>query len=135
MPVSKAWVAYQLFRKLSRAFQEPDLSETYHFEYSHQIKAITLELIKPHPVRYCYAERPAQQDPSDHQGRCACDLRVGIVKRRRDAFRRATATWNQMKADAYKGALDHQDKMTHTSLLMGLFTGLKPLFNGPLTYG
>ena len=29
MPVSKAWIAYQKFRKLSRAFQEPDLSKTY----------------------------------------------------------------------------------------------------------
>lgn len=44
------------------------------------------------------------------------------------------ATWSRMKAGAYKGALD-QDKITRASLLIGLFKGLRLLFNGPLTYG
>ena len=46
----------------------------------------------------------------------------------------STATWSRMKAGAYKGALD-QDKITRASLLIGLFKGLRLLFNGPLTYG
>ncbi|MCP5088593.1 MAG: DUF2384 domain-containing protein [Rhodobacteraceae bacterium] len=45
-----------------------------------------------------------------------------------------TATWSRMKADNYKGVLD-QDKVTRASLLIGLFKGLRLLFNGPLTYG
>ena len=44
------------------------------------------------------------------------------------------ATWNRMKAGSYKGTLD-QDKVTRASLLVGLFKGLRLLFNGPLTYG
>lgn len=44
------------------------------------------------------------------------------------------ATWNRMKGDAYKGRLD-QDKMTRASLIIGMFKGLRLLFNGPLTYG
>lgn len=44
------------------------------------------------------------------------------------------ATWSRMKADAYKGNLD-QDKVTRASLMIGLFKGLRLLFNGPLTYG
>ena len=44
------------------------------------------------------------------------------------------ATWSRMKAGVYKGALD-QDKITRASLLIGLFKGLRLLFNGPLTYG
>jgi hypothetical protein len=45
-----------------------------------------------------------------------------------------TATWSRMKAGAYKGVLD-QDKVTRASLLIGLYKGLRLLFNGPLTYG
>ncbi len=45
-----------------------------------------------------------------------------------------TATWSRMKAGTYKGILD-QDKITRASLLIGLFKGLRLLFNGPLTYG
>ncbi len=44
------------------------------------------------------------------------------------------ATWGRMKAGTYRGVLD-QDKVTRASLLVGLFKGLRLLFNGPLTYG
>ena len=44
------------------------------------------------------------------------------------------ATWSRMKAGTYKGVLD-QDKVTRASLLIGLFKGLRLVFNGPLTYG
>ena len=44
------------------------------------------------------------------------------------------ASWGRMKAGTYKGVLD-QDKVTRASLLIGLFKGLRLLFNGPLTYG
>ncbi len=44
-----------------------------------------------------------------------------------------TATWSRMKSGTYKGNLD-QDKVTRASLLIGLFKGLRLLFNGPLTY-
>ncbi len=43
------------------------------------------------------------------------------------------ATWNRMKAGAFRGTLD-QDKVTRASLLIGLFKGLRLLFNGPLTH-
>ena len=39
-----------------------------------------------------------------------------------------------MKAGRYKGMLD-QDKVTRASLMIGVFKGLRLLFNGPLTYG
>ena len=42
-----------------------------------------------------------------------------------------TATWGRMKAGAFKGNLD-QDKMMRASLLIGIFKGLRLLFNGPL---
>ncbi|MEW7009894.1 antitoxin Xre-like helix-turn-helix domain-containing protein [Lentilitoribacter sp. EG35] len=45
-----------------------------------------------------------------------------------------SATWSRMKAGSYKGVLD-QDKVTRASLLIGLFKGLRLLFNGPLAYG
>lgn len=45
-----------------------------------------------------------------------------------------TATWSRMKAGTYNGKLD-QDKVTRASLMIGLFKGLRLLFNGPLTYG
>ena len=94
------------------------------------------ELIRAAPMQASYwsAGRLDLQDRSDHRGRCARDLRLAIVKRRRDAFRRATTTWSQMKADAYKGALD-QDKMTRASLPIGLFKDLGPPSNGRLIYG
>lgn len=44
------------------------------------------------------------------------------------------ATWGRMKAGTYAGKLD-QDKVTRASLLIGIFKGLRLLFNGPLTYG
>ncbi|GGX59333.1 hypothetical protein GCM10007385_30540 [Tateyamaria omphalii] len=45
-----------------------------------------------------------------------------------------TATWSRMKAGAFKGKLD-QDKMMRASLLIGIFKGLRLLFNGPLEAG
>ena len=45
-----------------------------------------------------------------------------------------TATWSRMKAGTFNGNLD-QDKVTRASLMIGLFKGLRLLFNGPLTYG
>lgn len=45
-----------------------------------------------------------------------------------------SATWSRMKAGSFKGSLD-QDKVTRASLLVGLFKGLRLLFNGPLAYG
>jgi hypothetical protein len=44
------------------------------------------------------------------------------------------ATWSRMKAGEFRGKLD-QDKVTRASLLIGLYKGLRFLFNGPLTYG
>ncbi len=44
------------------------------------------------------------------------------------------ATWSRMKSGSFRGALD-QDKVTRASLLIGLFKGLRLLFNGPLAYG
>ena len=43
------------------------------------------------------------------------------------------ATWNRMKANSFNGRLD-QDKVTRASLVIGIFKGLRLLFNGPLTY-
>ncbi|MGB7243467.1 MAG: antitoxin Xre-like helix-turn-helix domain-containing protein [Sulfitobacter sp.] len=45
-----------------------------------------------------------------------------------------SATWGRMKVGTYKGMLD-QDKVTRASLLIGLYKGLRLLFDGPLTYG
>lgn len=45
-----------------------------------------------------------------------------------------TATWSRMKSGSYKGNLD-QDKMMRASLLLGIFKGLRLLFNGPLQSG
>ena len=44
------------------------------------------------------------------------------------------ATWSRMKAGNYRGTLD-QDKVTRASLIVGIFKGLRLLFNGPLAYG
>lgn len=44
------------------------------------------------------------------------------------------ASWSRMKAGTFRGVLD-QDKVTRASLIIGLFKGLRLLFNGPLTYG
>jgi len=46
----------------------------------------------------------------------------------------APATWSRMKAGAFRGRLDH-DKLTRASLIVGLYKGLRLLFNGPLTHG
>ncbi|NVK35536.1 MAG: DUF2384 domain-containing protein [Rhodobacteraceae bacterium] len=43
-------------------------------------------------------------------------------------------TWSRMKSGTYKGELD-RDKITRISLLVGIFKGLRLLFNGPLTLG
>lgn len=51
-----------------------------------------------------------------------------------DLFDVPIATWNRMKAGAFKGRLD-QDKKTRASLIIGIFKGLRLYFNGPLTYG
>ena len=44
------------------------------------------------------------------------------------------ATWNRMKAEQYRGTLD-RDKAMRASLIIGIFKGLRLLFNGPLEYG
>lgn len=44
------------------------------------------------------------------------------------------ATWNRMKAGQFRGALD-RDKMMRASLIVGIFKGLRLLFNGPLEHG
>lgn len=44
------------------------------------------------------------------------------------------ATWNRMKAGQFRGSLD-RDKMMRASLIVGIFKGLRLLFNGPLTHG
>jgi|TARA_R100000501_G_scaffold14778_1_gene26819 hypothetical protein len=44
------------------------------------------------------------------------------------------ATWDRMKQDTFKGRLD-RDKVTRASLIIGIFKGLRLLFNGPLTTG
>ncbi|CAN7439977.1 antitoxin Xre-like helix-turn-helix domain-containing protein [Rhizobium sp. LjRoot254] len=44
------------------------------------------------------------------------------------------ATWNRMKAGQYRGTLD-RDKAMRASLIIGIFKGLRLLFNGPLEYG
>jgi hypothetical protein len=49
-----------------------------------------------------------------------------------DLFNVPIATWNRMKSGAYNGRLD-QDKMTRASLIIGIYKGLRLLFNGPLT--
>ena len=51
-----------------------------------------------------------------------------------DLFDVSLATWNRMKSNTFKGRLD-QDKVTRASVIIGLFKGLRELFNGPLTYG
>ncbi len=45
-----------------------------------------------------------------------------------------TATWSRMKAGEFRGKLDH-DKTMRASLIVGIFKGLRLLFNGPLTDG
>lgn len=51
-----------------------------------------------------------------------------------DLFDVPIATWNRMKSGAYHGRLD-QDKVTRVSLIIGIFKGLRLLFNGPLAHG
>lgn len=43
-------------------------------------------------------------------------------------------TWSRMKDGTFAGRLN-QDQLMRASLLIGLFKGLRLLFNGPLTYG
>lgn len=51
-----------------------------------------------------------------------------------DLFDVPLATWNRMRAGTFKGKLG-RDKMTRASLIIGIFKGLRLLFNGPLTFG
>ncbi len=51
-----------------------------------------------------------------------------------DLFDVPLATWSRMKDGSFKGRLD-LDKITRASLIIGIFKGLRLLFNGPLTYG
>lgn len=51
-----------------------------------------------------------------------------------DLFDVPLATWNRMKAGTFRGKLD-RDKVTRASLIIGIYKGLRLLFNGPLTYG
>lgn len=44
------------------------------------------------------------------------------------------ATWSRMRAGAFHGSLD-RDKVTRASLIVGLYKGLRLLFNGPLAEG
>lgn len=44
------------------------------------------------------------------------------------------ATWNRMKAGQFRGTLD-RDKLMRASLIVGIFKGLRLLFNGPLELG
>ncbi|MDB5524838.1 MAG: hypothetical protein JWM58_2601 [Rhizobium sp.] len=41
------------------------------------------------------------------------------------------ATWNRIRAGQFRGILDH-DKTMRASLIVGIFKGLRLLFNGPL---
>lgn len=45
-----------------------------------------------------------------------------------------SATWGRMKSGAFNGRLD-RDKVMRASLIIGVYKGLRLLFNGPLTYG
>jgi uncharacterized protein (DUF2384 family) len=42
------------------------------------------------------------------------------------------ATWARMKSATFNGTLD-RDKVTRASLIIGIYKGLRLLFNGPLT--
>ena len=44
------------------------------------------------------------------------------------------ATWNRMKSGQFRGTLD-RDKRMRASLIVGIFKGLRLLFNGPLEHG
>ena len=44
------------------------------------------------------------------------------------------ATWNRMKSGQFRGALD-RDKLMRASQIVGIFKGLRLLFNGPLEHG
>ena len=44
------------------------------------------------------------------------------------------ATWARMKSATFNGPLD-RDKVTRASLIIGIYKGLRLLFNGPLTTG
>lgn len=44
------------------------------------------------------------------------------------------ATWSRMRSSTFNGTLD-RDKVTRASLIVGIFKGLRLLFNGPLTHG
>jgi len=46
----------------------------------------------------------------------------------------SSPTWSRMKAGKFAGSLD-RDKVTRASLIVGIFKGLRLLFNGPQTYG
>lgn len=45
-----------------------------------------------------------------------------------------SATWSRMKSETFNGSLD-RDKVTRASLIIGIYKGLRLLFNGPLVSG
>ncbi len=50
-----------------------------------------------------------------------------------DLFDVPLSTWGRMKDGSFRGRLD-QDKITRASLIIGIYKGLRLLFNGPLTH-
>lgn len=64
----------------------------------------------------------------------ACDLWNLTNREAAQLFDVPIATWNRMKAGDFKGRLD-QDKRMRASLIVGIFKGLRLLFNGPLEHG
>ncbi len=42
------------------------------------------------------------------------------------------ATWGRMKSSTFNGSLD-RDKVARASLIIGIYEGIRLLFNGPLT--
>ena len=133
MPVSKAWGAYQLFRKLSRAFQEPDLSETYDSDTIIRLTLSCLNSSKPHPASYCSAERLARQNRSDHQERCARHMRGNRqTSTRRFSARHRNLEPNESRHLQRRIGSGNDDPYESVN---GFFLGSKLLFSGPLTYG
>ena len=64
----------------------------------------------------------------------ACDFWNLTNREAAQLFDVPIATWNRMKAGQYRGTLD-RDKAMRASLIIGIFKGLRLLFNGPLAYG
>lgn len=77
---------------------------------------------------------PTRKDRSDYQERCVRDLRAGIVKRRRDAFRGTKCDLRPNDSRRLQTRIGSGNDDPYESV-DGSFMGIKPLFNGPLTYG